>query len=818
MLRNYMLAALRNLRRSKVLALINILGLAIGISASLVIFLVIQNAYSFDHFEPQGNNIYRIVGDYSEQGSQGNTRGVQGPLINAVQHEVTGVNLLVPFRYFNPDRQAIEGPGMSKSVKFPTQDNIIFADSAYFILVGQQWLAGSPNTALSSPGSVVLSESRAKLYFPNKPYDQLMGAKIIYNDSIVAQVTGIVADLNKQGNTDFTFQEFISLATMLDNQFIRKNMFWDQWGSTTSDQQCYVRLNEGTKPASVTTQLKAINKKYKGDDETKNHYSWTYVLQPLNDVHFNNKYGTFKTQIADKNVLLCLSLVAVFLLALASINFINLTTAQGVARAKEIGIRKTLGSSRKQLIGQFLSETFVITLVAGLISLFLLPYLVKAFSSFIPEGLTVSLRDPKILGFLLILTIIVSFFSGLYPALVLSSVKTAGILSNQGHGGTSKTRASQLRQVLTVFQFVIAQFFIMGIFLVAKQINFMMSKDLGFKKEAIVSFDLPNNDTTISHRLALQQEVGRIPGVMTTTLGSDVPNSGGWWTTDLTYKDGKKELPINAEVKVGDDNYLSMFHISIIAGRNLVHTYTLRELLINEKMVHILGFKTPDEAIGKSFPMGTFDAPIVGVIKDFYAHSLDNKLNPMIFFHSISDGHKLMIALDPTNKNAWTPAIHQMEHQFKSMYPDADFSYKFLDEDIANSYNYYLHIRSLLGWATGLTIFISCLGLLGLVTYTTHQRTKEIGVRKVLGASITSIVKLLSKDFITLVAIAFVIATPLAWWAIHAWLQNFAFHMEVSWWAFPLCGIILILISFVTLSFQTIRAASVNPVKSLRSE
>jgi putative ABC transport system permease protein len=233
-----------------------------------------------------------------------------------------------------------------------------------------------------------------------------------------------------------------------------------------------------TKPASVTTQLKAINKKYKGDDETKNHYSWTYVLQPLNDVHFNNKYGTFKTQIADKNVLLCLSLVAVFLLALASINFINLTTAQGVARAKEIGIRKTLGSSRKQLIGQFLSETFVITLVAGLISLFLLPYLVKAFSSFIPEGLTVSLRDPKILGFLLILTIIVSFFSGLYPALVLSSVKTAGILSNQGHGGTSKTRASQLRQVLTVFQFVIAQFFIMGIFLVAKQINFMMSKDL----------------------------------------------------------------------------------------------------------------------------------------------------------------------------------------------------------------------------------------------------------------------------------------------------------------------------------------------------
>lgn len=818
MLRNYVLAALRNLRRSKVLALINVLGLAIGISASLVIFLVIQYAYSFDHFETQGNDIYRIVGDYSEQGNEGHTRGVQGPLINAVQHEVTGVNLLAPFRYFNADKEAVEGPGMSKAIKFPTQENIVFADSAYFKLVGQQWLAGSPNTALSNPGSVVLSESRAKLYFPNTPYDQLMGAKIIYNDSIIAQVTGIVADLDKQGNTDFTFQEFISLSTILDNQFIRKDMYWDQWGSTTSDQQLYIRLNEGTKPTSVVTQLNAINKKYKGEDEIKNHYSWTYVLQPLSDVHFNDKYGTFKTELADRNVLLCLSLVAIFLLALASINFINLTTAQGVARAKEIGIRKTLGSSRKQLIGQFLTETFAITLVASLISLFLLPYLVKAFSSFIPEGLTVSLHDPKILGFLLILTVIVSFFAGIYPALVLSSVKTAGILSNQGHGGTSKTRATQLRQVLTVFQFVIAQFFIMGIFLVAKQINFMMSKDLGFRKDAIVSFDLPRNDTSISRRLTLLQEINQIPAAMNATLGSDVPNSGMWWGTDLTYKDGKKEIPINAEVKAGDNNYLSLFHIPIIAGRNLLPSDTLRELLINEQMVHILGFKTPEEAIGKSFPMGNFDAPIVGVIKDFYPHSLNNKLNPLIFIHSMAQCNKIIIALDPTNKSAWTPAIHQMEQRFKSIYPDADFSYNFLDEDIANSYKYYLHIRSLLGWATGLTIFISILGLLGLVTYTTNQRTKEIGVRKVLGASITNIVGLLSKDFIVLVAIAFVIATPLAWWAIHAWLQNFAFHMEVKWWAFPLCGLMMILISFITLSYQTIRAASVNPVKSLRSE
>jgi hypothetical protein len=305
---------------------------------------------------------------------------------------------------------------------------------------------------------------------------------------------------------------------------------------------------------------------------------------------------------------------------------------------------------------------------------------------------------------------------------------------------------------------------------------------------------------------------------MNTTLGSDVPNSNGWWTTGLTYKDGKKEIPIDAEVKVGDNNYLSMFHIPIIAGRNLLPSDTLRELLINEKMVHLLGFKKPEEALGKAFPMGTFDAHIVGVIKDFYAHSLENKIGPMIFFHSTSGCHKIIAALNPSDKSNWTTSIHQMEKQFKAMYPEGDFEYHFLDEEIAKSYNYYLHIRHLLAWATGLTIFISCLGLLGLVTYTTSQRTKEIGVRKVLGASIVSIVRLLSKDFFTLVAVAFVIATPLAWWAIHAWLDNFAFRTEVSWWLFPLCGLLMILISFVTLSYQTIRAATANPVKSLRSE
>jgi len=818
MFRNYLTVALRNLQRNKILTVINVLGLAIGISASLVIFLMVRYDYSFDRFVPDSKRIYRIISDYSFQGSDGHSRGSQASLIDAVKKELTGIDLTVAFRYYSPDKQIVRRSGENKPVKFPAQKKIIFADASYFDMLPYRWLAGSRATALQKSGQVVLDETRAKLYFPNMPYDQIMGSSITYDDTVVAQVAGVVQDLDKQGNTDFTFKEFISLATILNSQGLRKQFHWDSWGSTTSDQQLFVRLAKGTSAAAINARLHALADEHLGDDERKNYYTWNYALQPLSDVHFNKYYGILDSPVSNKTMLYGLMAIAIFLLVLACINFINLATAQATVRAKEIGIRKTMGGSRMQLVFQFLSETFTVTLIATILSLLLLPLLLKAFADYMPRGFHFSIADPAVAIFLALLTIVVSLLAGIYPSIVLSSWNAAAVLKNQAHTNSRSTRKAWMRQTLTVSQFVIAQFFIMGTFLVSKQIRYMINADLGFRKEAVMSFFTPHSDTSAIRRQTLVNEVKKLPAVEMASLASDVANSGGWWTASIDFNDGKKQLHSKVELKAGDDNYLKLFHIPLIAGRELLPADTIREVVINEKYQRLLGFQKPEDVVGKTLLWDDKNMPIVGVMKDFHAHSLGNIIEPMAFIHSTVDSKAIVVALQAAAKDKWQQTIAQMEKSFKTIYPEAEFSYNFQDESIKDSYGAEQNMERLMEWATGLTIFISCLGLLGLVIYTTNQRTKEIGVRKVLGASVGNIVSILSKDFLTLVAIAFIIATPPAWWAIHEWLNNFAYRTIITWWMFPLSGITMIIIAIVTLSFQTIRAASANPVKSLRTE
>jgi putative ABC transport system permease protein len=541
-------------------------------------------------------------------------------------------------------------------------------------------------------------------------------------------------------------------------------------------------------------------------------------LQPLNDIHFNDRYGTFRTNIANMGALYGLMLSGGFLLLLGSINFINLTTARASQRAKEIGIRKTLGGSKTQLVIQFFAETFLITLMATLLSLALTPLLLKAFSGFVPEGLHFSLRQPSLAIFLTVLLLVVTLLAGAYPSLVLSSWKAFAVLKNQAYGGSSKTRSAWMRQALTVSQFVIAQFFIMSTLLVAKQINFMMDTEPGFKKEAILSFDIPHNDTSLAHRRYLQNELRNIPGVTKTTLASDVVFSWGWWQSTIKYKKGKEELQTSIEIKAGDSNFLRLFGIPLLAGRQLFPTDTIKEIIINETYLHLLGFQKPEEAIGKMVSWDDKNVPIVGVMKDFHAHAMNFKINPMVYCHDMEQCRTMVIALQAGGKSSWQPAIEKMKKIYTQTYPNEEFSYEFLDEALGKAYGKEQDISHILEWASGLTIFISCLGLLGLVIYITTNRTKEIGVRKVLGASVTQIVSILSRDFLILVGIAFLIATPLAYYSINKWLENFAFKTDVSWWVFLVSGIGMILIAMAVLSIQTVKSAMANPVKSLRTE
>jgi putative ABC transport system permease protein len=827
MFKSYLSVAFRNLRRNKAFSVINILGLSIGISSALVIYLIAYYDFSFDRFEPGSDRIYRVVAKTSNNGDINYNRGVAAPLGEAIRAGLSGIEETSSFRYYGVEKTTVPaGPKVQPS-SFKEQANVIFADEHYFNLVPYEWLAGAPHTALAAPGQVVLDETRAKLYFPHLDYKDMIGQTIIYDDSVVTTVAGIVADLEAKGNTDFSYEEFVSLPTLLDNKYLRDQYNWDNWGSSTSDHQVFVRLGKGIRPAAVEAGLGNLRNKYSVAEDKKSGSKTSWLLQPLEDIHFNADYGTLNadygnTPTASKPVLYSLMLVAAFLLLLGCINFINLTTAKAVQRAKEIGIRKTMGSSKGQLIGQFLLETFVVTLAATILSMAITPLLLNKFADYIPQGLHFSPWQPYVLAFGTILVCTVSLLAGFYPAFVLSSWQPVQVLKSQayrGEGGSGKVR---VRQSLTVFQFVIAQAFVMATLLVGKQISYLLTKDLGFRKEAILGFRTPRaSDTSYSRRLFFIQQLRQIPGVVKVGLGDHMPSAGYSWGTPVDYNDGKNSVQANVEVKQGDTNYLSIFHIPLLAGRTAAPSDNMKEIVISESAVHVLGLQRPQDALGKILGFNGKHVPVVGVMKDFYAHPLDdaNAKMPMVFTEADNDSRQIIVALPGTvGKASWQPTIAQISAQYKKAFPNEEFSFHFFDESLNAYYSSEQKTATLLQWAMGITVFISCMGLLGLVIYTTRQRLKEIGVRKVLGATVRNIVIILSKEFVKLVAIAFVLATPLVWWAVHRWLDNFAFRTEMSWWVFAVAGMGMALVALFTLGFQTIRAARANPVDSLRTE
>lgn len=810
MFKNYFKTAIRSFWRNKIFSSINVLGLSIGISASLVLFMIVYYEFSFDKFEKDKERIYRVLVEMKHEGEKNYSAAVPAPLGSTAANEITGIELTVPLFQFQGDatvKVSIIKDDPAKPVVYKKQPEVIFTNDDYFAMLPYKWAAGSPLTALKEPFSVVLTESRAQQYFPNAPLQSIIGQVVTYNDTLKTTVTGVVRDLNE--HTFFTQQEFISLPTIMKTA-LQKNFMMNVWNDWMAYSQLFVKTTNGTSKETIEANLNGLLQKYSKDTKDMG-----FSLQPLNDVHFN--HGSVGHRTAHKPTLYGLLAVAIFLLLLGCINFINLTTAQSTQRAKEIGIRKTIGSSRKQLIFQFLSETFLITIFATILAIAVTPLLLNVFSGFIPEGLHINLlAQPSVLLFLLVLITVVSFFAGICPAMVLSGFIPVRVLKNQLTAGGGKT---WLRKSLTVSQFVIAQFFVIATLMVSKQINYTLNKDLGFKKDAIVNFSIPR-DTSATNRYVLLQKINAIPGIEMASIGYMPPAMDGSSYTNVSYNDTKDEKKINVQIRWGDSNFLKLYNIKIIAGRNVMQSDTIKEFVINEAYAHALGFRQPAEALGKQLNFNGKLKPIVGVMKNFHALSLHEAIEPLIFasFNSRSNSFHIDLRPQDPSGTGWQRAISKMEKAFKEMYPQHDFSYSFLDDSIAKFYVSEQNTSRLLKWATGLAIFISCLGLLGLVIYTTSLRRKEIGIRKVMGASVSQIVYILSKDFVRLVIIAFVIATPFAWWAVNDWLQDFNYRTEMSWWLFAISGCIMLFIAFITLSLQTIRAAISNPVKSLRTE
>ena len=816
MLKNYFLVALRTFRRNKTFSFINIVGLSIGISASLVIFLLVQYDFTFDKFEKDSSRIYRVVAHGKNNGGVWQNGCLSEPMGPAAKKEVPGLEIVAPIRTLGEIRVTIPFPSVNNPVVLRKQKDIVAADANYFNLIGYTWLAGSPSTATQQPYQVVLTEKNARLYFGNTKYTDIIGKPIVFDDTIQCTVTGIVNDL--PGNTDFYFGTFVSRPTYYTSRL--KPEGFGQWDYTNSADQLFVRLMPGVKPAAVEAQLtKILHGNEKPDP--RDHATDAAGLQPLPDLHFNLDYGVFDdSRQAHKPTLYYLLAVAAFLLLLASINFINLTTAQASQRAKEIGIRKTMGSHRRQLIFQFLTETFVLTLLATILSLILMPFLLKMFADFIPADFHFNLlRQPGIILFLLVLVFVVTLLSGVYPALVLSGYKPVHVLKNQSFANSGQTRTAWLRKSLTVSQFVIAQVFIIGTFLVSQQISYALNKDLGFKRDAILYFRT-NYRQQANKKPLLLDKLKAIPGVALVSISSNPPSTNSTWTSTMVVNDGKKEIRENVQVKLADSNYFRMYGFHLLAGTSASQSDTVSAVVINETYLHLLGYRDPQMVIGQQIKEWNGNPHIVGVVADFFPHSLREPIKPLVIANGTRNANVFNITLQPRTADGsnWPTTIAAIQKAFRSVYPNDDFDYQFVDDTIAKFYTAERNISRLLAWATGLTIFISCLGLLGLIIYVTNQRTKEIGIRKVIGATVTNLIFLLSRDFLKLIGLAILIAVPISWWGSRKWLENFAYKTSLSWWIFAAGGGILLLIALIILCIRTLRAALANPVESLRTE
>lgn len=820
MFRNYIKIAWRNLLRNRVYAAINVIGLALGISACLVIFLSVHFELGYDTFHPGKENIYRVVAELGsmEKGFH-KFPTVPDGAPDALAGHFSGIETLAGIHPIRTKTAVTGGNGVIKKFEAPGRGEgkpeIVITYPEYFRIFSYTWLAGKPATAFQEPSTVVLTAGKAAKYFGQLSPDQYIGKTVTYDDSIPLTVSGIVKDLPQ--NSDLIFSDFISYATA-KNTPLKNTLSFDQWGMFGGT-EVFVKLNTGTDTAQINRQLAAFGEAHvlTGPGGSK-----VLRLQPLSDIHFNADYKDDYTRQVHLPTLYGLMGIAAFILIIAAINFINLATAQSVARSKEVGIRKVLGSNRRSLVLYFLTETFILTSIAVIFSLFAVKPLLTFFSGFMPNGVSLHLFSWPTLLFLLLITVFTTLISGLYPAKVLSSFQPALSLK----GGTSQ-RGSQrgyLRVGLVVFQFTVSLIFIIGSLVMNNQMRYMLNKDLGFKKDEIITIGTSDSYPKTQPGV-LAEKISALPLVAMVSLSEGTPVAQGHWGTAL-HAIGSKIADVDCQLEIIDDKFVPLYQLKLLAGRNLYASDTIREVLINETCARALGFEHPEDAIGKLVKSGISDrpydkiVPIAGVLADFHVLSLHDPIKPTFLVASMDICRSLNIKLSlaGTTPDQLKQTLSGIEKAFASVYPNEKFDYRFFDDTISKFYEKERQMEGLMNTAMIIAIIISCLGLFGLAAFTARQRTKEIGIRKVMGASVSNIATLLSKDFLQYVFIAAVLASPIAWYCMHKWLQGFAYSAPIAWWIFVLAGMMAMLIALVTVSFQSIKAALMNPVESLKAE
>ncbi len=787
MLFNFIKIAMRSIRRSLSSTIINVSGLGLGITCGLLIFLIVQYHLSFDNFHQDSGRIYRFVTE-QHRDEVSYVASVPPAFATAFRNDYTFGETVG--RICTVTDQLIKIEHHGNAAKF--QEQISFAEPEFFEIFSLPKAEGS--NAPVEPNTAVITQAISKKYFG---IESALNKTFRLNNAIDFKVVGVLKDI--PNNTNFRSEVYLSYSTI--SQYNKWYGADDSWGGITSEIQSFVRLQPGVNPADVENVLPNYVTKYRAKSKNIHHYK----LQPLDEMHFDGRYQGGMSKIT----LWVLSVIGLFLIITACVNFINLATAQAMGRAREVGVRKVLGSVRSQLFIQFAIETSLIVVISAgtafAIAYAVLPYINTWFNTRIALDLY---SNPTLTLFLIAIVVFVTFLSCSYPGLVLSGFKPAQALKGKlSDYGTSFS----LRRALIITQFTIAQVLLIGLIVIGFQVKYFMQTDMGFDKEAIIMVPAGSQDAKLK---TLKDQFLRIPGVEEVSACFSPPASRNQWGTSITFDNRTEPENFGVSIKAADESYLSTFGIDLEAGRNLQPSDSVREFLVNEMFVRKLNLSN-DEILGKTISYDGKPGPVVGVISNFHDQSFRSAISPILVTTRLEHYQDYGLRIDMKDASSTLASI---EKAWSAMYPEQIYEYQFLDEQTAEFYETEQSILRLIQVFSGIALFIACMGLYGLVSYMAIQKTKEIGIRKVLGGSVANILWIFGKEFFLLILFAFVLAAPIGWWIMSQWLQNYEYRFNMTWWIFALEAAIISFVALVTVGFRSAEAAMMNPANALRTE
>lgn len=805
MYKNYIKIAWRNLIKKKAYSFINIFGLGLGIACCFLIFMYVQDELSYDNYHEKGDRIYRVL-----HGWEGDPKAKapidsywvwgNAPIGPALENDFPEIDKVVQFSGRADILLSVED-------KLYQEDGVFFMDSTAFDVFSWELLAGDPKTALLAPYSIVLTETTAKKYFGD---EDALGKTLKGSDAPGRAdagdytVTGIMKEL--PANSHFRFNALLSLST-----FKKSNPeIFDAWGYV--DTYTYFLVNDQFDEAKFNAKIPAFLERHKDYPDSK----YIIAIEPLKDVYLRTVAQRQPGETGSLANIYVFSVIGLFILVIAIINFMNLSTARSLERSKEVGIRKSIGADRNSLIFQFLGESFIITILSVMVAAGIVVLALPGMVDFTGKELVIqNFVNGQTIPYIIVGVLVIALVAGSYPALVLSRFNTVAVLKGIT---TSERGGINLRKVLVVFQFSLSIALIAGTIIVYTQMNHLLDKDLGFDKERMLILDY-NYDGEVNNKSeALKIEMEANPTVLSAAFsrsvpGSHFPNA----STQIQAPDGEMKYLTQPIFQVGLD-FVDHFGIELVAGRSYSRDFpsdSTKALIINEAAAKEYGYANPADIIGKKFDQWGRAGEVIGVVKDFNYISLHQTIQPLTLPFEAYASRYLSLKIKSENI---PQTISDIEKIWNRLAPHRPFMYSFLDDTFNRQYQRDFIFRKLFTTFSCLAILIACLGLLGLATYTAERRTKEIGIRKVLGADVQTIVLLLSNDFIKLVLIAIFIATPVSWYAMNQWLSGFAYKMDIQVWMFALAGVIALSIAVFTISYQSIKSAMVNPVNSLRSE